>query len=86
MADLHKFQDDAQSKEDRVKPVKARMLDENFRTVRLKLSDKFALAFRITQSAAQSDVLDLSLSVPTSGKHILGVEDGQLKFFETDEC
>lgn len=59
MAELHKFQDDVRSEENRAKPVGARYLDENFRMVRLKLSDSVAGFLRIKENSPQPDEIEI---------------------------
>jgi hypothetical protein len=86
MAELHKFRDDAKTDADKAKPIGTRHLDENFKTVRLELGSAVAALFEIKQAPGKPDELVLSPSVPTSGRLVLGVQDGQLTFFETDEC
>jgi hypothetical protein len=86
MADLHKFQDDVRSDEGRAKPISARRIDENFQIVRLKIADNLTGFLEITQNSPQADELRLSLSIPTSGKRILGFNNGTLTLFEVEEC
>lgn len=86
MAELHEFRDDAKSKEDRVKPIIARHLDENFKTVRLKLDSTVEAVFKIVETPGVNDMLALADGAPTSGTWALAVVEGVLTFVETEEC
>lgn len=86
MAELHKFQDDARSDENRAKPIKSRLLDDNFRIVRLKIADNLTGFLEIKENSPQPDELSLALSIPTTGKRILGFNNGVLTLFEVEEC
>ena len=86
MAELHKFRDDVRSKEGRVKPISARHLDENLKTVRLKLSDSLKTFLKITQSAGVEDELDFVVQ-PPSAEAVPVFEGGQFsRWEETKGC
>jgi len=86
MADLHKFQDDVRSEENRAKPIKSRALDENFKIVRLKVATNLEGFLKIKDNAPNADELELALTIPSTGKVLLGFNNGSLTLFETEEC
>lgn len=86
MAELHKFVDDTKTPEQRVKPIKARELDDNFTTVRLKLSDDFLGLFKIEESFPNRDELQFDFNVPTTGTYVLGFVDGVFTLLATQDC
>jgi hypothetical protein len=67
MADLHKFQDDVRSDEGRAKPIGARHLDDNFGTVRLKLSANLSGFLKITENFPKPDELEFVTAPPSNG-------------------
>ena len=86
MAELHKFQDDVRSDTGRAKPIGARHLDENFRIVRISLSESLASFLYIKENFPQPDTLDFV--VPPPGAESIPVfSGGQFSHWaETEEC
>jgi hypothetical protein len=86
MAELYKFRDDCLTDEGRAKPVKARMLDENFKTVRLELSDSLKSWLKIVQTPGSPDMLDFVIQ-PPSAEALPVFVGGQFSRWETtEEC
>lgn len=82
MAELHQFKDDYQNKKTQVNVSK---LDENFRTVRLKVSANCDGVFEINQNKGAADLF--TISPPDGvGPFIIGCQDGVLVWLETEEC
>ena len=76
MAELHKFQDDVRSEQNRAKPVKARPLDENFAIVRTQVGKSLESLFKITENAPKSDELDLNAAA--TGSFIVTIQNGSI--------
>ena len=86
MAELHKFVDDCRTDADRAKPAKARLIDENFRTVRLELSDAMKSFLKIVQTPGAADVLDF-VTQPPSAEAVPVFSGGRFSRWETtEEC
>lgn len=86
MAELHKFQDDVRSDEGRAKPIGARHLDDNFKIVRLKLSDSLSGFLRIKENFPQPDELDFVVP-PPSGQSVPMFAGGQFsQWVPVTEC
>jgi hypothetical protein len=84
MAELHKFQDDAKTADDRVKPIVARHIDENFKTVRLELDELLKAVFEIEENPGVADKLKLKTGHPSNA--VLGISAGVVLWIDTDEC
>lgn len=86
MAELHKFRDDAKTPEQRVKPIGAQHLDDNFRTVRLELSDSLASFLKIVQAPGVPDKLDF-VTPPPSAMSVPVFSGGRFReWTEADQC
>jgi hypothetical protein len=66
MAELHKFQDDAKDKKKAVGPLVARHMDENWKTVRLELSDSLKSFLQRIETPGVPDRLDFVTQPPSA--------------------
>ena len=87
MAELHKFQDDVRSEEDRSKPIKVRHLDDNFTIVRTKIATNLEGFIRIKETAPKSDEIEFVTAPPSSGEYAAVFRNGVFaEWMEIDEC
>jgi hypothetical protein len=86
MAELHKFRDDTKSKEDRVAPIKAQELDDNFKMVWLELSDSVKSFFKLTEAPGVRPKLEFRVE-PPSAESVPVFENGEFsEWKQTGEC
>jgi hypothetical protein len=82
MAELHRFKDDVAAGEIQ---ISANDLDENFRTVRLRLDSSIETAFQIRKNKGAADTLEIN-APDGEGTFVLGFVDGNLTWIETEDC
>lgn len=86
MAELHKFRDDTKSREQRIEPIRAKHLDDNFRTVRLKLSESLATFLKIVEKPGVQDELDFVTQPPSAESVPVFINGEFSEWKQTGEC
>jgi hypothetical protein len=86
VAELHKFKDDTKSPEQRVAPIGAQHLDDNFKQVWLDMSDSLKTFLKITEAPGVRPILDF-VDQPPSAESVPVFSGGVfLEWRETEEC
>ena len=84
MAELHKFKDDTKSPEQRVAPIGAQYLDDNFKQVWLDMSDSLKTFLKITEAPGARPILDF-VTQPPSARAVPEFENGEFRGWLTGE-